>query len=574
VRNPSALALAASLLTACGPRADAGHDQWQVGFDKPITLDGSRSRGKSFEWKQVAGPKVAIEGANEKVAHFRTRPLQDAVPLSEYPGPVAIGQQALYRFELVAHGGERSSAAQVTVTSASANPGTGGIPMDTDVYFNGGVASEWSWKLTLPEGSQAQLVDANTRTPHFRADIRGAYNVMDEKSGYNFFVWSGRYDLVPKDCGRSDCHPKEEEAWKKTKHATAARHDPACVRCHSVAFDPGAQNGGFDEACPGGKCDGDKAVLGVVYCLSCHGPGFRSAANYGEGSCAQCHDAPPKYTKVAEWRQAKMARLTPGLEPAVQVMTKGCPDCHSSQGFVRWMKGKPGRALGPTYAAPVSCPTCHDPHSSDHPHQLRVYGNVDTRSGLHLTNVGEGALCATCHNAGMPRDQAIKERRAPHAPQADMLYAEGQNPTKDAPDLCVTCHVQKDHGGGGHTFVPGGKNKQIMDEVRDNLHRNLEEARANLAARTRSFTGCGRHGAGVAVRDTMMVVIDEGGHDLGDCDQNGKIDGNEKSFLVPESLAPMAYDFLVLERDGSLGYHNASYAMHLLDRMGVKFALH
>jgi hypothetical protein len=549
VRNPApSLALVPFIAVACGPRADAGRDQWQIGFDHAVTLDGSRSRGEHFTWKQLAGPPVALEGASEKVAKFRTRPLGEVLPLGEYPGPIAIGQQALYRFALTAEKDGKSATTEVTVTSASPNPGTGGVPMDTDIYFNGGAGNEWSWKLTLPEGSQAQLVDATSRTPHFRPDIRGAYVMLEQKSGYNFFVWSGRYDLVPKDCGRSDCHPKEQAAWEKTKHAGAARHDPACVRCHSVAFDPGAQNGGFDEACPGGKCDGDKVVLGVVYCLSCHGPGFRSAANFAEGSCAQCHDAPPKYTKVAEWRQAKMARLTPGLEPAVQVTKTGCPDCHSSQGFVRWMKGKPGRALGPTYAAPVACPTCHDPHSADHPHQLRVYDSVDTRSGLHLTGIGEGALCATCHNAGAPREQAIKERRAPHAPQADVLSAEGGVSAKD---LCVSCHVQKDHGGGGHTFEP-------KHDKRDDEHAALEAARARLAARTQTLSACGRKGAGVAVRDTMMVVVDASGHDLGDCDGNGKIEGSEKSFLVPEALAAAAYDFFTIERDGSLGAHNPS----------------
>src|SRR5262249_49135871 len=248
------------------------------------------SRGDGFEWKQIAGPKVALEGAHEKVAHFRTRPLGEVLALGEYPGPVAVGQQALYRFALTAASGGKSALAQGTLTRATRNPGTGGVPMDTDIYFNGGAGNEWSWKLTLPEGSQAKLVDATTRTPHFRADVRGAYNVLEEKSGYNFFVWSGRYDLVPKDFGRRGSHPKEQAAWEKTKHASATRHEPECVRCHSVAFDPGAQNGGFDEACPGGKCEGDKVVLGVVYCLSCHGPGFRSAANFAEGSCAQCHD--------------------------------------------------------------------------------------------------------------------------------------------------------------------------------------------------------------------------------------------------------------------------------------------
>src|SRR5262249_61870068 len=101
VRN-TALAIAlAALGASCGPRADAGRDQWQVGFDVEVTLDGSRSRGaRSFAWQQVAGPKVVLAGADQSVAHLKTRPLGDVVALSEYPGPVAMGQGALHRFRL------------------------------------------------------------------------------------------------------------------------------------------------------------------------------------------------------------------------------------------------------------------------------------------------------------------------------------------------------------------------------------------------------------------------------------------------------------------------------------------
>ena len=69
----------------------------------------------------------------------------------------------------------------------------------------------------------------------------------------------------------------------------------------------------------------------------------QDGASLYKESCAQCHDAPPRYTKVVEWRRAKMSHLTVGLEPAKQSLGGGCPDCHSSQGFVRWQKGDGGK---------------------------------------------------------------------------------------------------------------------------------------------------------------------------------------------------------------------------------------
>ena len=94
-------------------------------------------------------------------------------------------------------------------------------------------------------------------------------------------------------CG--ECHAKEYETWKETKHAHAfdilveqkAEFNPECVKCHVTGFQA---RGGFVDA---------KATpeLENVHCESCHGPGASHpdspAAPYGrtggEASCKSCH---------------------------------------------------------------------------------------------------------------------------------------------------------------------------------------------------------------------------------------------------------------------------------------------
>jgi hypothetical protein len=66
----------------------------------------------------------------------------------------------------------------------------------------------------------------------------------------------------------------------------------------------------------------------------------------------------------------------------------------------------------------------------------------------------------------------------------------------------------------------------------------------------------------------MMVVVDDGGHDLGDCNQDGKIADGEKSALIPDdALAGDAYDYFLIERDKSFGFHNPTFTRATLTRL-------
>lgn len=571
--RPALIALLwATVASGCQGKlaADAGPDQMQAGFGKRVTLDGSKSlvpRGARIRWTQVEGPPVSIEGADGLQPRLVTPPLPREP--SEIPGVLGISHadSPTLRFRLELEDGARRASAETAVRAAPIGPGTGGAAIGADVYLNGGPSKEgWAWTLTRPDQSKAVLIDADTRTPHFRPDLKGAFVVSEAKAGISFDLWAGRYDIVPTDCGRPDCHPREEERWKKTRHAKvgkdASRHVPACVPCHAVAVDPAVASGGFDEACPGAVCPEAMWPLESVSCLACHGPGFRTQANYAEGMCAQCHDLPPRYTKVAEWRRARMSRLTPSLPPEKQAMTAGCPDCHSSQGFVRWQNGKGGKRLGLTFAQPVACPTCHDPHGSDHPRQLRVFDRLITRSGLQVEKAGAGALCMSCHNAGQGEASAAASLAPPHAPQADLVLG-GPHPAD-----CTACHMagRADALGGGHTFrvisekgeeriascLPCHADLKTFDwkSTREKVRAGL--ARAALALGKRAKKEDAR-AVGIGVVGARVVLVDAAGAEVG---------------KPSRDTFARAYRYLLVLRDRSVGLHNPKRALTLLAEVG------
>ncbi len=114
------------------------------------------------------------------------------------------------------------------------------------------------------------------------------------------------------------CHTAEYAVWQKSRHSGAfaalerrqRTFDPACVACHSVAF----QRGGFINI---------KATpqFANVQCESCHGPGAQhikapAAGNYkapaAPASCVVCHDRENSPDFVFERYWPVVAHGTPG----------------------------------------------------------------------------------------------------------------------------------------------------------------------------------------------------------------------------------------------------------------------
>ena len=426
------------------------------------------------------------------------------------------------------------------------------------------------------------------------------------------------------------CHAADIAEYETTGHATfftrmingeTGYYKASCIECHTVGFDEtaGADNGGFDDVAldetwtfPTNLVATNWASMSPalqnkanIQCENCHGPasqhklgGFagvpgdrKISVSLSSGNCAQCHDAMTHHVKNFEWNQTLHAT---GAVYYVTQSGGSCKACHSGLGFIASVDDDYASytdVVG-TGEEGISCAACHDPHSDDGPHQLRVVPDVTLKDGsTTITNAGAGMLCMQCHKSRRDADDYVTEwhdHYGPHhGPQADMLVGAnaiefGQDiDSSDAhamiEDTCVHCHMQEleddpvpaysnafTHAG-GHTFKmtwDGGTPGVPGDDV------DVAKACAEC------------HGS--------MVSFDAAGHDY---DGDGMVEGlqteigdllEELALLLPPvgsnavdtssnalysaTLAERqgAYNYLFVEEDGSHGIHNPKYAAGIL----------
>lgn len=421
----------------------------------------------------MSGPDVSnvLTGTDTDTLRFVTRPLLDLVPEPRHPGVVAIPASASepYVFEVTATRGEETARGLVTVQASYPSTGTRGVAVDTDIVLAGPAAqTDWLWSLEGrawdPEIA-AIMTGADTRFPVVRLLLKDDLVAREALSGTEIKLYGGTWDGF-EPCGR--CHEPEQSGWQGSLHATVldrglrglVRGDyrEECLACHALGWQPGVDNGGFDDVArrigwrfptqPGddaAKLPPELARLAGVGCLSCHGPGRFTPARFDTGMCAACHDQPPAYTHVEQWNQSGMARrgVVPDDSPA---LVRPCTRCHSTQGFVRWVKG--AREPDPPLASelePMACAACHDPHDARRKHQVRVVDRVTIGAGREVTRAGTGAVCMACHTL----DEAARRplELAPIAGQADVLLGatpllEGERagPHGALRDACIACH--------------------------------------------------------------------------------------------------------------------------------------
>ncbi|HTY11779.1 MAG TPA: FlgD immunoglobulin-like domain containing protein [Bacteroidota bacterium] len=405
-------------------------------------------------------------------------------------------------------------------------------------------------------------------------------------------------------------------------------YSASCWKCHTTGYDLSANDGnfgymahslGWDTTAFKGKTksgssylifNGDSSIyknmaanyssllpLASIGCESCHGPGkdhngdiSKIGLSLDAGLCQSCHDAPPHHVSGTYWSLSDHATMP--LAGKVATSTS-CFPCHSGSAFEKWVvAGKPASAS--TWSSsdasyPITCAVCHDPHSAANPNQLRTV-SVDTLRNGYVVPAGIGGLgqlCMNCHRSRYNVATKVTTKApyygfadhyGPHGnPQADMFFGQNAYQYGDSsltglmthagvPDACVTCHM---HGSGQHQL-------SMSDTVGTGVMHDHTEACQTC------------HGSGIQSFDDVKASYDY--------DRNGKIEGvqtevagllallkarlpidsltGEPTLAIKDSLKVKnrpdlvqgIYTYSFVTNDGSMGVHNAKYAVALLQK--------
>lgn len=491
-----------------------------------------------------------------------------------------------------------------------------------------GAIASYSWSLTAKPGGSAADVFPLSQAATLLPDLVGQYTVeltvtddQNETSApvskvitAGTWVGVGTVGGATPDAGKGQCaacHADQADKWAETDHATMLEHNidglgsasyaGYCISCHTVGYDksPTAVNDGFDDRATAvgwtfpdtlvaGNWDAMPAELkelSNIQCENCHGPGSehrgdktKIAVSFDAGTCGQCHDSGSYHVFPYEWEKSKHAVAT--SYPTGEGR-EACVQCHSGIGFAEY--AETGAAKSVAYA-PITCASCHDPHSEANEHQLRKLDDVTLGNGEVVTFGGLGKLCMNCHKSRRNALEYVQEYHrhyGPHlGPQADMLA--GTNAVeygKVVPstthnvavsDGCVTCHMAdtpgKEEPGylsvGEHTFAmmwDAGTPDDPTDDVENvaacaGCHGEIEtfDRRANA-----DFDGDGAiEGVQTEVEGLMARLAVE-------LPPIGEPEVEVTEEYTPTQLMA-AYNYLFVEEDGSYGIHNTKYAVGIL----------
>lgn len=468
-------------------------------------------------------------------------------------------------------------------------------------------------------GATQNLTEAD-QVVIFTPDSVGTYKITFTDGAVNsdtltikvglYLGYSYSYPVLPNHACQ-DCHADKVAQWEGTGHysifeeglnGTLSNHyGPSCIGCHTTGNNVHAANNGFDDfpfVFPDSLYPGvfdqmvqqyPTAMLRArIQCESCHGPGSMhvGAANVmavtlDAQNCAICHDE-GHHLYPAQWRVSNHATL----EKSGGSTKASCVQCHNGQGFVDYIKnGKITATQDLPEIVPITCATCHDPHSAANPHQLRTM-DVTLTDGETVTGGGNGTICMNCHKA---RTDAVvytnnylknlSTHYGPHhGPQADILEGKnaitfGQNIENsahfsDVDNTCVGCHMYPTTTDSlGNVILVGSHSFRMSADGVDNVAA-CKTCHGEIGTKF-SDKKCYINGNadldGNGVADGLQIEI-QGLMDqlkaLLPQDANGNVVITDSSVTLTQAQA--AYNYFMIQDDGSLGIHNPRFVFGLL----------
>jgi len=266
--------------------ANAGKNQWNVGYDKDVTIDASASTSNSgkaltYTWKQVINsasgqvalpPVTFLNGTSSATLKLKLPSLQvffssldvpvkipdkfGMLAISPWMGGGTSNESNIYGFELTVSDGTNTSTTTVYVSPASTTSGLKNVPIGITQYLDGGTQTSWNWQVvSAPDSSDVTaLTNPTSQTPSFIPDLTGQYVFKEGVSGLEITVTAGTY-VGWQQCAQ--CHngnisgaPVTVEPWLGTGHATMLTkmingnyqddddYTSRCAVCHTLGDTP------------------------------------------------------------------------------------------------------------------------------------------------------------------------------------------------------------------------------------------------------------------------------------------------------------------------------------------------
>lgn len=313
-------------------------------------------------------------------------------------------------------------------------------------------------------------------------------------------------------------------------------------------------------------------ALALILLAGCAGErGLKGDA--GTAECILCHSDNTLIVAIdGQWRNSVHA--TGGN---FDRNTPPCSGCHTSEGFVAKLEtGDPGTPENPSA---IGCFTCHEPHTN-HDFNLRTMDPVALEMGGTF-DMGEGNLCANCHQARMPNPPLpgsgtitiTSSRWGPHhGPQANVLsgmnayvfpgesYRNSRH-TAVVTNGCPMCHMATPSPfsdlAGGHAWNMTYGSEGSEEELTTGC--NIPECH-NGDLPNFNYLG------GQDSVEVLLGILRQGLIDDSLLTENDLVNAPSGSPLtIDVDVAGAIFNFLFFEADRSLGVHNTNYAIDALN---------